>query len=184
MYEHFIIVGLQRTGTNWIHSNLVQNFGNRYGNQKHDHWKHLTPLGGNREHWPNRTEMLLDRLKLRDNLFYVATQKPFDMWLKSLDRFSANYWETHGHGEASPRNGGGKRAQIKVWNAWEEWKNQQLGKPNFYYHTYTDWLENWQTYFEEIKEITGWEQKTEEWENVPRVSNSPNFDITRYIKNG
>ena len=185
-YQYFVILGLQRTGTNWIHANLVKNLSGKWGNQKLDVWKHLTPLGGNRQEWPNRTEMLVDRLNLRDDVFYVATQKPFDMWETSVNRFGGNYYFTHNHSQdTSDQTPPTKKlAKIEIWNAWEQWKDKQLGKPNFYYHTYMDWLQNWQTYFEEIQEITGWERLTEEWENVPKVSNSPNFDITRYINDG
>lgn len=183
-YEFFIITGLQRTGTNWVQSLLVSNFHSRIGNKYYDHWKHLTPLGGHPQKW--RSEMDLSRLTLREDVLYVATSKPFEMWCDSVNRFGANYYITHNHSQdvsvENPETTG--IAQKEIWEAWESWKQDQIGKPNFYYHTYVDWLKNWQTYIQEVQDIAGWKRRTDEWINPSRVSNSPNFDITRYIKDG
>ena len=175
-YEFFIVLGLQRTGTNWVKSIIDTNLSGKNGERVFNHWKHLTPLGVQEKKYIPET-MDPDRLNLRDDVLYVATQKPLEMWRTSVTKFPANYNNTHKYTKERPRE-----FQEEIWNSWDQWKNEQMHRPNFYFKEYIDWLYNWETYLAEIQDMTGWERIQDKWTNVERVNMSPDFDITRYPK--
>jgi hypothetical protein len=178
-YEYFKVIGLQRSGTNWINQLILHNF---YVNSipKYPMYKHLTPLGIKRGALSEARQGATDlkNLKLRDDMFFIGTQKPFNVWRKSIGRNSRDFYSSHNFKDR-------KTAHREVWDSWDQWKNSKLHKQNFYFKPYLSWLDNWPVYLAEIEQLTGWKRKHNEFQNV-RPADVPksgkNFRIERYKK--
>jgi len=176
-YEYYKVIGLQRSGTNWINELIKHNF---YVEPipKYPMYKHLTPLGVQpgklKELLPGATD--LKNLELRDDMFFIGTQKPFELWKKSIKRKSVDFYRSHNYD---------KNPFTEVWNSWDVWKNTKVHKKNFYFQPYLKWLDNWPEYLEDIQTITGWQRKHAEFQNV-RAHDVPlsgrHFRIERYKK--
>lgn len=177
IYKNYQVIGLQRTGTNWLNDLVKHNF--EVEPVSKGFWKHLTPLGGRPRtkrylHWKHKAEDLI----LEDNVFYVATSKDWDTWLDSLNRNAQDFSITHA---------GVFRNNIpstkKVYEAWHDWRIQNQDMPNFFYRDYLDWLNNWKEYFDKIHVITKWKKKHKTFEDITwKVENSRNYDPERYVR--
>jgi hypothetical protein len=167
-YKYFKVIGLQRTGTNWLREIITSNFNDL--EVPETFWKHLTPLGVKEGKVTRRYDSYYLDLKLRDDTFYIATMKDFDLWIKSLDRKPIDTYKTHMYNN-----------DIKeVFDSWNNWRDTQLSMKNFYFKNYTDWLKNWKIYFEEIESITGWKRKHSEIIEPTSVPRSTDFALERY----
>lgn len=180
-YNLYAVIGLQRTGTNWINElvrhNLDIKSDNKHGSRYC--WKHWTPLGLRETcHYKKYANPIFLHM---DNCFYIATSKPFDMWVKSLERWTKsdfNYSHQIPTGCVTPDQ------QYKaVYEAWHEWKDLQKGRPNFYFKTYLDWLDNWKEYLDEISHIGQFKKRVSSFQNVKRVPMNSEFNIRRYKPN-
>lgn len=197
MFTNYHVVGLQRSGTNWIHRLMEHNFPDIpcYSNQAH--WKHLTPLGINPDWVENRhgkeqkafgyfpDAFDLQNLELENqSILFIGTHKTLDVWKASIRRRKVDFIQTHNH----PDKGAAKHlmeASLNcVWNSWESWRQDSMSKPNFYYRDYQDWFENWNIYLRDIQNITGWKPSTAKWENVDKhtVPFSKHFNPNFYVK--
>lgn len=176
MFEEYHVIGLQRTGTNWINELIKLNF--EVSPTNYSFWKHLTPIGtrpinGHYLHWKISTKDLI----LKDNVFYIATSKEFNLWQKSLRRNAEDFSITH-KGVVEYNQ---KSTKI-IYDSWHSWKNEQIVKPNFFYKDYMDWLENWELHLNEIHIKTGWKKRHEKFVNTKNpVPRSPQFNIDNYI---
>jgi hypothetical protein len=154
-YKHYHVIGLQRTGTNWLHATVKENF---VVERKQTFWKHLTPKGQNPNyhnvHGPAGSLLCLD-----PDVFYIATCKDFDTWCQSINKRRVDFWVSH----IFPNE---EKHFEDIYYPWIKWKNANLHKENFYYKDYKDWNSNWQQYFDEIKEITGWYKKHDNYITV------------------
>lgn len=167
-YRGFKVVGLQRTGTNWISELIKKNF----VIEEYDYgfWKHLTPLGtkenANLAHYSGKIEDLV----LDETIFYIATSKTYKLWLQSLARSRQDFDVTHSTSNTE-----------LIYDSWFLWKDKVINKRNFYYHDYIEWLNKWEQKLEEIEQITGWQKRYNAFYNVTGIVNySPNFNIENY----
>jgi len=158
-----MVIGLQRTGTNWINELIKKNF---VVQPEKSFWKHLTPLGVKNK---ASIKNFSTNLTLNEQTLYIATSKDFDTWSKSLDRKIVDFNKTH---KTSNRK--------EVYQAWMEWKKSVIDKPNFYYHDYMHWLYNWQDILQEIYLITGWKKTFKFFRNVNNVPVNKNFNKDNY----
>lgn len=163
-YKFFDVIGLQRTGTNWLRLVVETNYDVERNNT---FWKHMTPLGTvTRPTIEDKTN--LKNFYLRDDTFYIATLKDYDVWMDSLtNRKSADAFRSHN-----------SKNMHEIWNSWNTWKDSNLESDNFYYKNYLDWLQNWKEYFTEIEKITGWVRKTKDLTSV----SVKGFDRNNYDK--
>lgn len=176
MYKKYHVIGLQRTGTNWLNELIQYNF--YVEPTQADFWKHLTTLGvkSRRNYWRQWNVMEKD-LFLKDDTFYIATSKDWELWCESLRKNAEDFSKSHRG--VIYKNPNGTR---DVYNAWHDWKNKQLSCDNFVYHNYLDWFKNWQTYLEDIHKATGWKKKHSFYKDVPYdIPRSKNFDRMKYI---
>ncbi len=179
LYNKFKVVGLQRTGTNWLNELIKENF--VVEPDVGTFWKHMTPLGVNQmtfkkfQHGRTISNMDLKNFILDDNTFYIATSKDYNIWLESLERNPEDFYITHS-----------TKSTKDVYNAWYNWKKHQLYKKNFIYHNYVQWLNNWEDYLEDIHNITKWKKKHRYYVNVNNVPRSSNFNLNNYkgLQNG
>ena len=176
MFKQYQVIGLQRTGTNWINELIKLNF--KVKPIHNSFWKHLTPLGikyrrGHFLHWKTS----VDDLVLKDDVFYIATSKEFNLWKQSLKRNAEDFTITH---KGVIRNN--PQSTQRIYDAWHNWKNEQIENPNFFYKDYMDWLHNWESYLNEIHIKTGWEKTHNQFINITKPAfRSPDFKIENYI---
>lgn len=169
-YKGFYVIGIQRSGTTWLTDLISNNFDTQY---IQSFWKHRTPLGVQDSLYCKK-KVYENDLILDNNVFYIAVQKDYNTWLESIKRKKVDFRHTHITTQ--------KDKFLEVYNSWDNWKNDQLQQENFYFKTYLDWLKDWETYLQEIEQLTGWKRKNATFKNVSNVSQSEDFDITRYIK--
>jgi len=148
-YKHYHVIGLQRTGTNWLHATVKENF---EVTRKQTFWKHLTPLGQN-PNYHNIHGPLGSLLELDPDVFYIVTCKNFDAWCQSIKKRRVDFWISHNFPNSE------EKKIEDIYYAWVKWKNNNINKKNFFYKNYEDWNKNWKTYFSEIEKITGWQKK-------------------------
>lgn len=177
-YEYYQVIGLQRTGTNWLNELIKLNFDVQPVDR--GFWKHLTPLGTKHhasrrfKHWKHQAEELV----LTKSVFYIATSKEWGMFVESLNRNAEDFGKTHNGVRPNHDVEGTK----KVYEAWHNWKAKQMHKPNFYYHDYMDWLRYTENYLEDIHMRTNWTRRHRTWQPVRKaVYGSKDFDINNYI---
>ena len=179
MYSNYKVIGLQRTGTNWLNELIKHNFKIDQEDEKTTFWKHLTPIG-TKELAKSRSKngLLMGTVKIEDlylnnTTLYIATSKEYNLWMQSLKRNAEDFYLTHND------------SSIKVYNSWHEWKNSQQNKENFIYYDYIDWLDNWKDYLEEIHIKTRWVKKYGTFKNVETlIPRNKNFNISNYVKRG
>lgn len=178
MYKKFHVIGLQRTGTNWLNQLILNNFHVEQATPTDTFWKHLTPAGTkwifqrNLRPWP----CTKDDLHIKDDIFYIATSKEWDIFQESINRNAEDLPQSHNKiGTNDPRG------TLRVYNMWFEWAKDQEEKPNFFWKDYMDWLHNWEYHFARIEKITGWKRKNKPFLNVDYVPQSEDFDISNYI---
>ena len=190
-YHSFKVLGLQRSGTNWLKNLISHNFLiNPYPDKIY--WKHLTPLGVHND--CKRKNSYLCRnfntlfntqhlnLNLEDGtIFYIAVQKKIDLWCKSIHRKPVDFRYTHRCTDLSDQRRLGAKSLEEVWNSWDNWKNISLQKSNFFFKDYLCWLEDWQVLLAQIHELTGWDKRFEQWYNVKNIRHSESFDLNNYI---
>ena len=166
-YKYFKVIGLQRSGTNWISEIITTNFSDV--RPSNTFWKHLTPLGVKKSKLSRRADTVRT-LEFRDDTFYIATMKDFELWKKSIDRKPIDFYTTHNYNE-----------NIKeVHDSWIHMRNDNLHKENFFYKNYLDWLKNWKSYCLEIEHMTGWKRKHKGFKEPTTVSKSTDFNIEKY----
>jgi len=178
MYVSYQVLGLQRTGTNWLKELIQHNFYIKPVNE--GFWKHLTPLGGKESYskrfnqWKYKPQDLI----LENNILYIATSKELNLWLNSLRKNAEDFYLAQNE---TLRNN--TDSAVKVYNAWHNWKKQQLSKTNFIYHDYIDWMNKWETYLLDIENKTGWKRKHKTFKDITwNVYGSKDFDKSKYIK--
>lgn len=168
MFVKFKIIGLQRTGTNWLNELIKENF--IVEEDDGNFWKHLTPFGTKANarllHYKGSPSDLI----LQSDTFYIATSKDYDLWLKSLTRNCEDFYVTH-----TSTN------KKFIYDSWHKWIKENSNKKNLFYRNYMNWLTDWETSFEEIEQITGWERRHDAFKNVSKVPQSPNFKLENYI---
>lgn len=180
MYNNYKVIGLQRTGTNWLNELIKHNFKIEPEVEKTTFWKHLTPIG-TKELAKARSKngflmgmVNVEDLYLNDTTLYIATSKEYNIWVQSLKRNAEDFYLTH----SDP-------STTKVYNSWHEWKNSQQNKQNFIYHDYIDWLNNWKDYLEEIHIKTKWMKKHDTFRNTETpIPRNKNFNISNYAMRG
>lgn len=162
-YSKFKVLGLQRTGTNWINELIKNNFSVE---EEQGFWKHLTPLGVKKNAPLRHFKSYFD---IKDDTFYILVSKPKKMWKISIERNCVDFYKTH------------KVSNLdEVYNSWISWKNDVVINKNFYYNDYNFWLDNWEDYLKEISNLTGWQFKNYNVLNTTKVPMSPNFNISNY----
>jgi len=179
MYKSYHVIGLQRTGTNWLNELIKLNF---YVEPALDtFWKHLTPMGtkhraqhrGYFDPWGCTKQDLY----LKDHIFYIATSKEWDLFVESINRNAEDFGKTHNRVTRAKPD-----ATRLVYDAWCNWRNHQIGKDNFYWCDYLHWLNNWEEELKIIQYQTGWKRRNNHFffffYKVPR---NKNFDINNYI---
>lgn len=171
-YDSYQVIGLQRTGTNWINELIKLNF---KAPERKVFWKHLTFLGIKEERIPRYAKYGLN-LKTREKTFFIVTSKPFELWQKSIERNPEDFFNSHDFQSEDPIN--------EVYMLWSEWQRKHLNEHNFYYKDYLEWFDHWELLLAEIQDITGWEKryKNKGFVNVEKVPRSPNFQIENYNK--
>jgi hypothetical protein len=180
MYKSYHVIGFQRTGTNWLNELIKLNF--HIEPATDTFWKHLTPAGTKRQA-QNRGYFdpwgcTVQDLYLKDHTFYIATSKEWPLLLKSINRNAEDIGKTHAWITRRKDTENTKR----VYDAWCNWRNQQIGKDNFYWCDYLDWLNNWQDHLKTIQYQTGWKRKYNHFLPVQHsVPRNENFDINNYI---
>jgi hypothetical protein len=157
-FEYYHVIGLQRTGTNWLHSLVKKNFKVK---RKQNFWKHLSPIGQNENyhnvHGPAGSDLTLD-----PNVFYIVTNKDFGKWIESIKKRRVDFWTSHNFPDKE------NKTFEDVYYPWQEWKNSNLNKENFFYRDYEDWNSNWKKHFETIAKLTGWEKLQEDFVSEER----------------
>ena len=171
-YNNYFVVGLQRTGTNWLNHLIRDNFKieaipRDFKNPKY-FWKHRTELP-----IQPKSQACKKPFVLSPDVFYIATSKDFPLWKISIDRKCVDVYRTHK--TTNPKD------LREIHDSWQVIKNKHLHEENFYYHNYIDWLNNWEKYLAEIAEITKWERKHSNFVNVTKnIEVNRNFDINNY----
>lgn len=179
--ENFHVVGLQRTGTNWIKTLILKNF---YVCHNDTFWKHLTNLNVKssflRLNKENGQLDLLNKnywsLSVKNNVFYISTSKEYNLWLTSLKRNPMDFYISH---DTKTSN-----TELEVYNEWNKWKNIQINNKNFYHKDYVDWLNNWKIYFEEIEHLNKWKRKFSKFKNIEKNEITypmSTFDVKNYL---
>ena len=177
------VMGLQRTGTNWISSLIKLNF--NVPELERLFWKHKTIPYPTKYPYFN----LLHGLDIKKDdispvfkysqvahaadVFYILVSKDYDLWMESIDRNAVDVYMTH-------QGINGRHDLKKLHDAWMATKDALSEKDNVYYRRYEDWYVNWKEYLEEIEQLTGWERKHDEFLDTKDVSMSPNFDRDNY----
>jgi len=199
-YGHFTVLGLQRSGTNWIEGLIKENFEVSSVRKWPDwaHWKHLTPLGVNPDFYdpdgkptPDR-KIAVDHPQMFDlrhldlwheGVLHIGVQKKFSVWCDSINRNPVDFRQSHNHPDPEAASKLLPEALYVVYKEWDTWKSNHVNrKHNFIFKTYDQWLDNWPEILSEIHEKTGWERSNKTWVNVnPKsVFLSGNFDIKMY----
>jgi hypothetical protein len=176
MYKKYHVIGLQRTGTNWLNKLIQHNF--EVEPALDTFWKHLTPAGTKWQH-QHRLDpwgCTVQELYLKDDIYYIATSKNWELFCDSIRRNAEDFPKTHNLVRRKDIKG-----TRQVYDMWMTWAAQKIGEPNFYWHDYLDWLQNWEVYFEYLEKKNNWKRKHKKFENVTHVPRSPNFDINNYI---
>lgn len=163
-YKRFKVLGLQRSGTNWISTLINQNF---KIDEEAGFWKHLTPLGVKNS---SSVKPFTTSIVINSDTFYILVKKDFANWSKSIHRQPEDFYNTHTSNNLEV-----------VYQSWTKLKNNLLQNNNMYFRDYLDWLNNWEGYLNEIQAITGWQKRYEEFINVSKVPRSHNFNINNYI---
>jgi hypothetical protein len=160
VFENYHVIGLQRTGTNWLHALIKENFAVK---RKQTFWKHLTPLGQAEEdkdygnlYGPAGSDLFLD-----PKVFYVVTDKEFGKWIESLKKRRVDFWVSHNFYKE-------EKTYEEVYDSWQDWKEKNLEQKNFFYKPYEEWNKNWKMYLNEIQKITKWKRKHSEFVGVYR----------------
>ena len=157
-YENYHVIGLQRTGTNWLHALIKENFNVK---RRQNFWKHLTPLGQksdyNNLHGPEHSNLIL-----HEKIFYIVTDKNLEQWKKSISKRKVDFFVSHNFPDEENKN------VEDIFYAWQKWKIENIDKNNFYYKNYNDWNNNWKEYLNEIKEITNWKTNHKNFVAVER----------------
>lgn len=176
MYKKFHVIGLQRTGTNWLNQLILHNFDVEPALDTF--WKHLTPAGTKwqYQHKIDPWGSVESELYLKDDIFYIATSKEWDLFCASINRNAEDFPRSHKYVKRNDPKG-----TRKVYDMWFEWAEDQKEKPNFFWRDYMDWLHNWEAYFEYLEKRTGWKRKNKQFFNVTNVPQSKKFDINNYI---
>jgi hypothetical protein len=164
VYNNYHVIGLQRTGTNWINDLIHHNF--EVEPVQTGFWKHLTPLGATPRRKPEylKWKWKSEDLVLNSNTLYIATSKRKSVWEKSLKKNSEDFSFTH------------RKSSDEVYEAWHKWKDSQKHKENFLFYYYDEWYNNWETYLEEIYLITKWKKKHNNFKDITwKVYGSKDF---------
>lgn len=178
-YQSYHVIGLQRTGTNWLNELIKVNF--HVEPALDTFWKHLTPMGTKHrvqhtdyfKHWGCTKQ----ELYLKDHIFYIATSKEWDLFVESINRNAEDIGKTHNGIKTKDTEG-----TKVVYESWCNWRNQQIGKDNFYWCDYLDWLHNWEEHLIIIQYQTGWKRRNNHFVPVEySVPRNEHFDINNYI---
>lgn len=170
MYTSYQVIGLQRSGTNWVNQLIKANFKVK---EKRSFWKHLTTLGV-KGHRKERYSKYGLRLEPENSTYFIVLSKDFVTWSESIERNSEDFFNSHDFRTEEPLK--------EVYDAWFKWINLQSDKDNFYHIDYLDWLENWEQKLSEIQSITGWKKRglSRKFVNVKKVPRSPKFEVQNY----
>lgn len=180
MYRSYHVIGLQRSGTNWLNELIKINF---YVEPATDtFWKHLTPAGTKRtaqyKGYFDPWGCTVQDLYLKDHIFYIATSKEWDLWQVSINRNGEDINKTHSWITRKGDTAGTKR----VYDIWCHWRNKQIDKDNFYWCDYLDWLHNWEEHLKNIQDQTGWKRRNNHFVPVEyAVPRNKKFNINNYI---
>jgi len=119
-YKKFKVVGLQRSGTNWIAALISKNFVVQE-DLTTTFWKHLTPMGVKNTQECSEPFYQLENFVIRPDTFYVATKKNFQLWTESIKRKPMDTHRTH------------IGSLDQIHDSWCGWAKDQSSQENFFY---------------------------------------------------
>lgn len=187
-YKKRHVLGLQRSGTNFLDALISENFECTV-DKKPRFWKHLTPYGVKEEFLqiiqdPQRDKIMMDPnlynsnhlTNLRNDVFYVCISKDYNTWIQSIKRMSAEFYKSHNLQTVS-------NPERDIYNTWHEWLNACIDKrDNIYYNTYKNYLVNTENCLREIQQKTNWKLKNSTYVTSIdyTVAKNKHFDISNY----
>lgn len=201
-YNNFHAIGLHRSGTKWLSGLMEENFEVVQTTHLVPFWKHLCPIGGSyridqiHQKMSSYHETAFDPIhcwNLPDNIFFLVTHKPYDMWVESVLRNPKDFEYAYDFGLIS-EPGTYPRVYYemthpdldmekvqRIYDSWMEFAEYNSGKENFFWRPYIDWLNNWEEYLGMIETRTGWKRKHNEWVPITQsVDDIAGFDYRLY----
>ena len=178
MYDYFLTIGLQRTGTKWLSELIKSNFKTFEAEYV---WKHLTPLGVYPDEYRENPHIFKwSRMEeaVRD-YFIVAVYKDYDQWYTSLlknndpsvrDPYSnVDFFDTHNTDNTLPYD-----ARVSmVYTSWMKWVDTIKDQDNVYLTSYNNWLNDPEYHLEAVYEKSGFSKLYKDWIAVDRNLDDP-----------